>query len=321
MTTPRPWSTALAVLALAVLGALVALISGLAAMIFGVLRQGVGAPRPSAPLAAGPPDAATTARVGVLIGRLPPFAGLGEDATTRLAGAVRIERHAPGAILRVQGRADGALTVIVSGRTVATIAEESGIEHALEPPAPGDAWGEGALVGRAVAATTVRAASEVEIARLDREAFEAVANELGGREAIDAGLRDLACLRGQVAFESLPSARLARLLEASTVARFAAGATVLEATDRTGTLFVLREGACRVTRSGGAALDLGAGDVVGERSLLAGAARDADVVAIEPTVALRLDARAVARVLLEDPRATAALEALAAERQAFVGAR
>jgi CRP-like cAMP-binding protein len=305
------------VAALVAIGVLAALVGGLGAIAIGLVRQAIGRARPARPVAEGPAGPTDAARVATVLRRIPAFAALDDDAARAIAGAARVERHRPGAALRVAGRPDDALTLVLSGTTSARVVEESGLEHAVEPPSPGEAWGEGALVGPSVAATTVVSTSDVELARLDRAALDAALAERADAEAVRASLAALAAVRAHVAFAAVPSSRVARLVAAAEEARFDTGDEIVA----DGALHVLRSGSCRVERAGGPPLDLREGDVVGEAALLGGAGAGARVVVLEPTRALRLDARAVARALLEDPRATAALEALAAERQAFAGAR
>jgi CRP-like cAMP-binding protein len=104
--------------------------------------------------------------------------------------------------------------------------------------------------------------------------------------------------------------RLTRLVE------FAPGAAICREGEPGTSLFVLVEGLTDVLVPGEAETEvrLGAGDVIGEMSLVTGEARSATVLATVPTTALELDGEAFAGVVVGYPSIGANLSRIVSRR-------
>jgi CRP/FNR family transcriptional regulator, cyclic AMP receptor protein len=89
-------------------------------------------------------------------------------------------------------------------------------------------------------------------------------------------------------FADLPRRDLVRLAEAAQIVSFRPGAPVIREGDLGATLFVIVEGAARVSRGGRKLATLAPGDFFGEVSLLDGGPRTASVTAETPLTVVRL---------------------------------
>lgn len=118
-------------------------------------------------------------------------------------------------------------------------------------------------------------------------------------------------------FEGLPKRQLRRVAKLARIRRFAPGSAMVRAGDSGRSFYVLLDGNARVTRAGGRARRLGAGDYFGEMALLDDAPRSADVVADGEVLALTIDRPGFTKLLRAEPAlAQALLRTLAARLRA-----
>jgi CRP-like cAMP-binding protein len=123
----------------------------------------------------------------------------------------------------------------------------------------------------------------------------------------------LATLAQLPLFTSLSKRHLRRIAKLARVRRFAAGSTLIRAGDTGRSFYVLLDGTARIVRPSGGSRRLGAGDYFGEMSLLDGAPRSADVVAVGDVLTLTIDRPGFAKLLRAEPAiAQALLSTLAA---------
>lgn len=116
-------------------------------------------------------------------------------------------------------------------------------------------------------------------------------------------------------FKSLDDAGREHLLESGFVMRFDAGDMILREGDRGETMYLVMEGTVRVetrsaTNNALQLADLGRGACVGEVSVLTGSPRTATVTALTPVTAVTFARHRILRVLDENPKVRAILEAL-----------
>jgi small-conductance mechanosensitive channel/CRP-like cAMP-binding protein len=141
-------------------------------------REGLQIPFPiqiryqaEAPWAAGPAEAPLA---GTDLDRVELFSPLSASNKERLASrTVRVE-YGPGENVVLEGGADTALYVVVSGALVALTEEEPGREVIVGTLAPGDTFGEMALLTGEPRSATVRTVVSSRLIRIDKEALGAV---------------------------------------------------------------------------------------------------------------------------------------------------
>jgi CRP-like cAMP-binding protein len=166
----------------------------------------------------------------------------------------------------------------------------------------GDQFGERALLRGAPRAATVRAVSDVDLYRLEREAF------LTAVGAMDLGEADVdhrspveidpaSALARTPLLSSVGPARLSELVEQSRVQTVQGGAAIVRDGDHDDTYHVLLSGRAKVIVGGAERAELLPGDAFGEIAILHRVARTADVIADEDSSVLTIDGEAVRAVL------------------------
>ena len=138
--------------------------------------------------------------------------------------------------------------------------------------------------------------------------------EFGEREVREA-LHHVALFSG-----ALNDAQFASLKDHCTVLDLQRGATFIQQGDTTASMFVILEGAARVTveKAGGDTQDvavLAAGEIVGEMSLMTGAPRTATVTAITPMRVIEIAKPAIEGLLKDSPDLLQRFGHVLAERQ------
>ena len=118
-------------------------------------------------------------------------------------------------------------------------------------------------------------------------------------------------LRGVPLFARCSKAELQRIAALADEVDFGEGKTLMREGTQGREVFVVVEGDLHVTREGKALGDLGAGDVVGEMSLVADVPRTATVTATTPVRLLVLTKRGFLELLTQSPSiATKVLQSL-----------
>jgi len=256
---------------------------------------------------------------------LPLFGALAPAGLARLLGCFTLRELPTGAAVVTQGEPGAEAFVVVRGRCEARRHGADPTQHttALATLGAGAVFGEMALVSAAPRAASIVAVEPLLLLVAERSALEAVAQD---EPAIGAALsafceeRMLAnLLRHSPMLSSLPPSQRAELLTRLERRSLARGdALVRQGHDSDG-VYLIASGQVQVRASeqSGEELvlaQLGAGDVVGEISLVLRRPATADVLALSPTVALLLRRDAFQEVVREHPTLLRDLYELAVER-------
>jgi CRP-like cAMP-binding protein len=191
--------------------------------------------------------------------------------------------------------------------------------HRLGDLRAGGFFGEIALVGGTTRTARVTSTEEALLLEIPAAAIEKAATRqpaLARVLAVHARTRLLAnVMRTSPLFTLLPEAERAELLTKFETAMVAAGEAFVRREAGNEHLWIVVSGTCEVRDVGGAVLaTLGAGDGIGEMSLLGGGAAVADVVAVTPAALLRLSRQQFKEVADRYPEVLAELERLSATR-------
>jgi len=106
-----------------------------------------------------------------LLWRVDLIAGLDRVALTRLVAHIEPQAIAAGAVVCQQDDPSDALYIVVRGRLGVFVRADAGVERRISLLGPGDYFGEIGLLIAGTRSATVRAETDGELLRLDREAF------------------------------------------------------------------------------------------------------------------------------------------------------
>jgi len=247
----------------------------------------------------------------LLLALLPP--DLREIVRARFVAA----RYPLGSVIVTEGDEADALYVFTAGRARVLKRGERGEEISLNVLGPGDSFGEMALLERTPRTATVRAASDVEVLRLDRAAFDGLLAELPALRHHLEGQGKRRALRAfflqYSAFARLPVEALRTLLAELDTVRVDAGEIVVREGDPPGPMYVVEDGRLHVHHHAtGGSRDLAylrRGDFFGELSLMRDQPRSATVEAVTPCTLLRLQPETFRRLLQDHAEFRALIEA------------
>ncbi|MCP5477046.1 MAG: peptidase domain-containing ABC transporter [Rhodanobacteraceae bacterium] len=193
-----------------------------------------------------------------------------------------------GDVIVAEGEAADAFFVLVDGRARAVKAKADGGEIMLGRLLPGDEFGEAALFDGGVRTATVRASTRASALRLGRSAFQELLQrypELRQSLELMSRWRILQSFLFQSSdFGRLPAPALRALMAALEPATVSRGELIVREGDAAGPMMILRAGRARAWRGSPADPEHLAvyrpGDYFGERSLLTGEPRAANVEAL-----------------------------------------
>ena len=200
-----------------------------------------------------------------------------------------------------EGDEADAFYVVVSGRARVVKRRDDGTEVSVNTLAPGDSFGEFALLERSRRTATVRASGPVEVLRLERAVFDALVKahpEIRGHleQQIERHrLRDF--VNVYTPFGRLSRETVAAIVERLEALTLAAETAAIEEGGEPGPLFVVREGRLRVHVADGDLAYLRKGDFFGEASVLRGQPRSAAVTAVSDAELLALPVAAYRELL------------------------
>jgi ATP-binding cassette subfamily B protein len=195
-----------------------------------------------------------------------------------------------------EGEPADALYVLISGRARVIKHAEGGDEISLGGVRQGETFGEGDLLSPGIRATTVRASSDVEVARLDQSVVDALIRkrpEIRQYLELQARHRHLQGFFHQFSvFTSLPLEALGALLNALEPIEVPASTPIIHEGDPPGPMYIIEDGRCRVhigidSRRRNVAY-LRRGEFFGEFSVFRNQPREATVESITPCRLLRL---------------------------------
>lgn len=254
--------------------------------------------------------------------RLPLFGGLAPAPLAKLLTAMKLVRFNPGDPVITQGEDGKDAFVVVRGEL--TVVRKDGVAGTmLAVLGPGAIFGEMALVSEAPRAASVRALRATEVLSINRDALEALAKkepvvgeELGAfcRGRMVANLVRHGAILGALA----PHDRDELVKRFKTVT-FPKGSKLITQGSEPSGLFLVASGQVEVRSidADGETLriaTLGAGDVVGEISLVLRRPATANVVATHPTVALELTREEFTVAIKRHPSLLAELYEMATTR-------
>lgn len=254
------------------------------------------------------PGSVPAARRRELLAAAPAFAGLVAAEREALAGQMREEEFAAGAVVVAEGAAADRLYVVVRGRAEVSTQGPQG-RIALATLEPGESFGElGLLAAARQRCATVTALAPLTVLSLAAEHFEACVLAAPERRAALAAFAETLLvtrfLKQATPFAALASARaraLAARLERRPMAR---GEIIVREGEPGDACFLVRSGrvAVVVNAANGAPREvstLGPGMLFGEAALLTDAPRNATVAGLEPGELLVLRRRDLVGAMAE----------------------
>ena len=224
-----------------------------------------------------------------VLARLPLMSTLSEDERRLVGACFEPLTFKYGESVVVQGEAATAYFVIVSGRARVLTTGQDGREVALNMLTAGDAFGELALIAKSPRSATVRAATPLDVLRLDRSVFLALVSlhpRLGQAFSVDARAMIMGdFLQLHPCFHDLPRARMVDLVSHTDELLLGDHESLKEPGDRPGGLNLVGTGRLVALDDHGAELcQLHAGDVFGgpeDEHLTFSALGDAQVLHIQ----------------------------------------
>jgi ATP-binding cassette, subfamily B, bacterial HlyB/CyaB len=216
-----------------------------------------------------------------------PFALLGRDELEQLAARMTECFFRTGDTVFEQGQIGDAFFVVASGRARVVAKDAANREVSLAVLKRGEHFGEVALLLDAPRSSTVRAADDLVLLRLDRKEFlNVLADRPELRVALERYLKEFAIrdfLKRFTALGAVPAPLLRQILEQLEEQTVTAGTIVFREGDAGDRFYVVREGMLDAFKSEAGAERLlnsiGPGEFFGELALLNNGRRSATVVA------------------------------------------
>ncbi len=231
------------------------------------------------------------------------------ETYARVRALFREAQHDFGETIVRQGDAADAFYVLVAGRARVLRTTAEGQEVPLNLLRAGDVFGEAALLSSEPRNATVRCSSSVEVLRLGREDFLALADEQPSlKTALEVMVR-WRTLHGFLYqfsnFGRLPRPALTALLERLEPVQFAKGKSIIQQGDPAGPMYIIQQGRVRISsQNNGQTKNLAflrEGDFFGELSVLKGVPRAASAEAVQECQLLALQPEAVTDLNVQFP--------------------
>jgi ABC-type bacteriocin/lantibiotic exporters, contain an N-terminal double-glycine peptidase domain len=265
-----------------------------------------------------------------LLRRSDVFQFLADEHFEKLRPLLKDEQHDFGELIVRQGEAANAFYILISGRArVVKTGANNDQEIVLGSLRPGDSFGEAALVDGGTRTATVRCSTSVEVLRLDRSDFLALAEsvpELKQHVQMMRRVRTLQSFLYEFSnFGRLPTQALRGMIEKLQKVQFTKGDLIIKEGDAAGPMYILEKGRARAfTQNNGSTQNLAFyrdGDFFGELSILNGSPRAASVEAFSDCDLLALDPDAVRSLKQTYPEFGKLLEERLAQYKAKTDAR
>jgi HlyB family type I secretion system ABC transporter len=265
-----------------------------------------------------------------LLRRSALFQFLPDDDFEKLQALLQEERYDFGELIVKQGEPANAFYVLISGRARAVkTGANNGEEIVLGSLRPGDSFGEAALIEGGTRSATVRCSTSVEVLRLDRSDFLALAENVPELKQHVQMTRRAHTLQGFLYefsnFGRLPTPALRGMIEKLQRVQIQKGNLIIKEGDAAGPMYILEKGRARAfTQNNGAVRNLAFyrdGDFFGELSILNGSRRAASVEAFSDCELLALDPNAVRNLKQSYPEFGKLLEERLAQYEAKTEAR
>ncbi len=215
-----------------------------------------------------------------MLARVRFLAGLPGPTLAALASHLRVERVDAGHTVITAGSVGDRFYLVRSGRLQA-VAPDGTI---LSQLAPGEGFGELALLDRTPRSATVEALEASELWSLDSSHFQRwVRDRVEIAARIRADQKERTALGSLAFFRDLEGRELDRIAARLQTRRYEAGDVVIQAGESGGGYYLIRDGRADVTLPDGRYVrTLGPGDGFGELSLIFGVPRTATVTATGP---------------------------------------
>src|SRR5438309_6624213 len=265
-----------------------------------------------------------------LLRRSALFQFLPDDDFEKLQALLEEERYDFGELIVKQGEPANAFYVLISGRARAVkTGANNGEEIVLGSLRPGDSFGEAALIEGGTRSATVRCSTSVEVLRLDRSDFLALAENVPELKQHVQMTRRAHTLQGFLYefsnFGRLPTPALRGVIEKLQRVQIQKGNLIIKEGDAAGPMYILEKGRARAfTQNNGAVRNLAFyrdGDFFGELSILNGSRRAASVEAFSDCELLALDPNAVRSLKQSYPEVGKLLDERLAQYEAKTEAR
>jgi putative peptide zinc metalloprotease protein len=255
-----------------------------------------------------------------LLERVALFIGAAHNDLRAIAVTLEPHQYAAGETIIRQGDPGDAFFIIESGKVQVWQSEGEAESQQVNALAPGQFFGEVALVTDAPRNATIIAETPCVLLSLGRRDFDVlVKHHLAFAENIQADLRSKWILRNMPIFDELDAIELNYLTNKLQTETFTAGEMVVEQGDIGDKFFIIEAGELRVfQQTNGHSVDLNRlspGDYFGEIALIQQRPRTASVEALTDATLFSLEAQAFTRMLAESQRVKQSLEKTGSRRE------
>jgi CRP-like cAMP-binding protein len=255
-----------------------------------------------------------------LLERVALFIGASYDDLRPIATTLEARQYAAGETIIRQGDPGDEFFIIESGKVQVWQKQGKGESQQVNSLAPGQFFGEVALVTDEPRNATIVAETPCVVLTLGRKDFDLlVKHHLAFAENIRADLRSKWVLRNMPIFDELDAIELNSLSNQLKTETFQAGETVVRQGDIGDKFFIIEEGELRVfQQADGGSVELNrmsAGDYFGEIALIQQRPRTASVEALTDSTLFSLQAQAFLRMLADSQRMKRSLEKTGSRRE------
>ncbi len=265
-----------------------------------------------------------------LLRRSDLFRFLPDESFEKLEPLLTEERYDFGDLVVKQGEPADAFYILISGRArVVKTGSNNGDEIVLSTLRPGDSFGEAALTEGGTRNATIRCSTSVEVLRLGRADFLALAESNAELQQHMQTTRRARSLQGFLYefsnFGRLPTPALRSVIEKLEHVQIPKGELIIKQGEEAGPMFILEKGRARAfTQNNGSKKNLAFyrdGDFFGELSILNGSSRAASVEAYSDCELLALSPDSVRNLRQTYPEFGKLLEERLAQYKADTEAR
>ena len=224
---------------------------------------------------------------------IPVFVHLSEPTLLRLSKALRAKPYAKKSIIIQQGEQGHIFYIVAVGEALVIKDNADGRKEIVSTLAPGDSFGEIALLENVVRTASVQAKSSAVMLMLSRKNFNAAFPEGSDeRTLLTRTIRSMKLISDAQAFSHFSPQEARQLLKAATFVRIKAGETFIRQGDVADVAYLIERGTARVERQNktgtGPVAILGRGELVGTIALVRETTRTASVVAETDILALQI---------------------------------
>jgi len=255
-----------------------------------------------------------------LLQKLALLTVLPEELLARLPERMIERQFEQGSVLFHKGDPGGTMLVILSGWVAVVLEHDDGSREILNQLGPGEALGQMSLIEPAARTAGATAVSPVTALELKAEDFQDLI--AGQPEAVMEALKTVShqlrlgyldILKETRIFNGLPEDIISSLARKLTVEHLQNDQTLFQKGDPGDSLYIINEGALKIVTTDAAGEELvlnnvGAGDSIGEMSLIDQEPRSASVIATMPTTLLKLSRGDFMEAIQDQP--TIALEVM-----------